>query len=329
MNKIAKIAIAASIIALAFTACGEKKKTDSNGKVNVVATIFSLYDFSRAVAKEQANITMLTPPGSSIHSYEPSPADIKNIQNSDIFLYIGGENDAWVERLLSALDTSKMKVVRLFDFVKLYEEEEKEGMQAEEEEKESDPLQPEGGEHGKLEIEYDEHIWTSPKNAVVMLNAIRDALCAKDSANCEKYKENAQNYALQIEETSKELSQTVSSAKRKQIVVADRFPFLYLTKEYGLDYVAAFPGCSDQSDASVATIAFLIKTVENNKVPYIYYAELSNRNTAEAVAERTGAKMLLLHSYHNVSKQDFENGVTYLDLLKQNVANLKTGLLAE
>jgi len=326
MDKIARIAIAASIIALAFTACGEKKKpVDSNGKINVVATIFPLYDFSRAIAKEQANITMLTPPGGSIHSYDPSPADIKNIQNADIFLYIGGENDAWADRLLSALDTSKMKVVRLFDFVKLYEEEEKEGMQAEE--KEVDPLQIE--EHGKLEVEYDEHIWTSPKNAVVMLNAIRDALCVRDTANCEKYKGNAQNYTLQIEEASKELSQIVSSAKRKQIVVADRFPFLYLTKEYGLDYVAAFPGCSDQSDASVATIAFLIKTVENNKVPYIYHAELSNRNTAEAVAERTGAKMLLLHSYHNVSKQDFESGVTYLDLLKQNAANLKIGLLAE
>jgi len=327
MDKIARIAIAASIIALAFTACGEKKKpVDSNGKINVVATIFPLYDFSRAIAKEQVNITMLTPPGSSIHSYEPSPADIKNIQNADIFLYIGGENDVWAKRLLSALDTSKMKIIRLFDFVKLYEEEEKEGMQAEEEEK--DPLQPEA-EHGKLEVEYDEHIWTSPKNAVVMLNAIRDALCVRDTANCEKYKGNAKNYTLQIEEASKELSQIVSSAKRKQIVVADRFPFLYLVKEYGLDYVAAFPGCSDQSDASVATIAFLIKTVENNKVPYIYHAELSNRNTAEAVAQQTGAKMLLLHSYHNVSKQDFENEVTYLDLLKQNVANLKTGLLAE
>jgi len=128
-------------------------KASSDGKINVIATIFPLYDFSRAAAKEQINLTMLTPPGSSIHSYEPSPADIKKIQNADLFLYIGGENDVWAERLLSALDTSKMKIVRLFDVVKLYEEEEKEGMQPEEEQE----------EHGKLEIEYDEHIWTSPK----------------------------------------------------------------------------------------------------------------------------------------------------------------------
>jgi len=309
-------------LCIIFTiSCKEEKvqKASTNGKLNVVATIFPLYDFTRAVAKEQANIAMLTLPGSSIHSYEPSPADIKTIQNADIFLYIGGENDAWVERLLSTLDTSKMKIVRLFDVVKLFEEEEKEGMQPEEEEE----------EHGKLEVEYDEHIWTSPKNAVLMVNTITDALCEKDTLNCEKYKENSQSYNSQIEELSKEISQTVSSAKRKQIVVADRFPFLYLTKEYGLDYVAAFAGCSDQSDASAATIAYLIKSVKDNNIPYIYHVELSNLNTAETVAEQTGAKLLLLHSYHNVSKQEFESGTTYVDLLKQNAANLKIGLLTE
>jgi len=300
------------------TSCEKQKmpKASTDGKINIVSTIFPLYDFSRAIAKEQANIKMLTPPGSSIHSYEPSPADIKNIQNSNIFLYIGGENDVWIERILSTLDTSKMKIVRLFDFVKLYEEEEKEGMQAE-------------AESGKLEIEYDEHIWTSPRNAVLMINAITGVLCEKDTTNCEKYKENSQTYVSQIDSLSKELSQIVGSAKRKQIVVADRFPFRYLTEEYGLDYAAAFSGCSDQSDATPATIAYLINTVKKNKVPYIYHVELSNRNTAEAVAEQTGAKMLLLHSYHNVSKQEFESGTTYLDLLKQNIANLKTGLLEE
>jgi zinc transport system substrate-binding protein len=306
-----KIPLFALCIILAIS-CGEKKKPkpSTDGKVNVVATIFPLYDFSRAIAKEQANITMLTPPGSSIHSYDPSPADIKNIQNADIFLYIGGENDAWIKRILSTLDTSQMKIVRLFNFVKLYEEE-----------GEIDPLQP--------EVEYDEHIWTSPKNAVLMINAIKDALCEKDTANCEKYKENSQNYALQIDSLSKELSQIVGSAKRKQIIVADRFPFRYLVEEYGLDYKAAFAGCSDQSDATPATIANLINAVKNNNIPYIYHVELSNKNTAEAIAEQTGAKMLLLHSYHNISKQEFESGTTYLDLLKQNIANLKTGLLEE
>jgi zinc transport system substrate-binding protein len=316
VRKLFVYALALSLFAMSCEKQKKEAKDFSKDKINIVATIFPLYDFARANAKGQANITMLVSPGSSMHSYEPSPADIKNIQKADVFLYIGGENDAWVNRILSTLDTSKMKIVRFFDLVKLYEEEEKEGMQKEE-------------EHGRLEIEYDEHIWTSPKNAVLMLNAITDALCEKDSANCETYRENSKNYISQIGELSAELSQIANSAKQKQIVVADRFPFRYLTEELGLDYAAAFPGCSDQSDASVATIAYLIKTVQKNKIPYIYHVELSNQNTAKAVAEQTGAKMLLLHSYHNISKQEFENGVTYLDLLRQNAANLRTGLLGE
>jgi zinc transport system substrate-binding protein len=313
-----------AVLAISCEKQAEKKQKESMqafGKLNIVATIFPLYDFARASAKESANIKMLIHPGASIHSYEPSPADIKSIHNADVFLYIGGENDAWVERILSTLDTSKMKIVRLFDFVKLYEEEEKEGMQVEEEEKAG------GDEKGKFEIEYDEHIWTSPKNAVLMIGEVANALCEKDVSNCEYYRENTGNYISQINELSGELSQIVNSAKRKQIVVADRFPFRYLTEEYRLDYAAAFPGCSDQSDASAATIAYLIKTVQKNKIPYIYHVELSSKKTAETVAEQTGTKMLLLHSYHNLSKQDFENGITYLDLLRQNTANLKIGLI--
>ncbi|MDR0516720.1 MAG: metal ABC transporter substrate-binding protein [Fibromonadaceae bacterium] len=316
MVKTLSLFVLATAFSLLMLSCEKKKNTEyAKGKVNVIATIFPLYDFARAVAKESANIKMLVLPGASIHSSEPSPADIKSIHNADVFLYIGGENDAWVKRILSTVDTSKMKIVRLFDFVKLYEEEEKEGMQSEENE-----------EKGKLKIEYDEHIWTGPKNAIAMISEIANALCEKDSLNCENYKENSQNYISQISELSNELSQIANSAKRKQIVVADRFPFRYLTEEYGLDYVAAFPGCSDQSEASLATIAYLIKTVQKNKIPYIYYAELSNRNTANAVAEQTGAKTLLLHSAQNLSKQDFENGVTYLDLQKQNAVNLRIGL---
>jgi zinc transport system substrate-binding protein len=327
MNKITP-ALSVSILLVVPVLCAilavscEDKKRDSklgSGKVNLVATIFPLYDFARATAKERANIKMLTLPGSSVHSYEPSPADIKNIQKADVFLYIGGENDAWVKRILSTLDTSKMKIVRLFDFVKLHEE-------AEELEKKEDDGDK---EHGKLEIEYDEHIWTSPKNAALMIDAIASALCERDSLNCKSYEKNSKDYISQIKELSNELSQIVNSARRRQIVVADRFPFRYLTEEYALDYVAAFPGCSDQADASVATIAYLIKTIKNNKIPYIYYVELSNRNTAQTVAEQTGAKMLLLHSGHNLSKQDFEKGTTYLDLLKQNVENLKIGLLED
>ena len=296
------------IFMLILTVSCEKKKKDaeqiSQNKINALATIFPLYDFARATAKEHANLTMLTLPGASVHSFEPSPADIKNIQKANLFIYIGGENDAWVERILNTLDTSKMKIVRFI-------------------EREDD--HDDHDEHN----EEDEHIWTNPKNAIAMLRAIAKVFCEIDSLNCESYGKNSENYISQISELADELSQITSAAKRKKIVVADRFPFYHLTQEYGLDYVAAFSGCSDQSDASAATIASLIKAVKAHKMPYIYHVELSNKNTAKTVAEQTGAKMLLLHSYHNLSKQDFESGITYLDLFKQNVANLKIGLLEE
>ncbi|MCL2101955.1 MAG: metal ABC transporter substrate-binding protein, partial [Fibromonadales bacterium] len=182
---------------------------------------------------------------------------------------------------------------------------------------------------GEIKVEYDEHIWTSPKNAALMLEAIAKAFCEKDSSNCENYEKNSKAYISQINELANELSQITKSAKRKKIVVADRFPFRYLTEEYGLDYAAAFAGCSDQADASVATMAFLIKAVKKENIPYIYHVELSNQNIARAIAEQTGAKMLLLHSYHNLTKQEFESGATYLSLLKQNVENLRIGLLED
>ena len=325
-RKILFFLIFALIFCVTLTISCEKKKNDAQqqqapqSKVNVVATIFPLYDFAKATAKEHANIAMLILPGASIHSFEPSPADIKNIQSADMFLYIGGENDAWVERILSTLDTSKMKIVRLFDYIKLYEEEEIDHNHRHNHKHK---------EKGEIKIEYDEHIWTSPKNAALMLEAIAKAFCEIDSSNCESYGKNSESYISQIAELSSELSQITNSAKRKKIVVADRFPFLYLTKEYELDYVAAFSGCSDQADASAATIAFLIKAIKKDKIPYVYHVELSNKNTAKTVAEQTGSKMLLLHSYHNISKQDFESGATYLDLFKQNVENLKIGLSEE
>lgn len=306
LKRISIFAVALCVLFLG--ACKDKEQAPKqDGKLNIVATIYPLYDFARATAKEQANIKMLAPPGSSIHAYEPTPADIESIQNADVFLYIGGENDAWVDRILSALDTSKMEIVKFFDFVKLYEEEIL--------------------EEGEEEAEYDEHIWTSPKNAVIMIDRIAETLCKKDSQNCNAYKENSKKYTDEINTVSEEIRQVINSASKKLIVIADRFPFLYFTKEYGLDFVAAFAGCSDQTDASPATIANLIKTVKDNNIPYIYYVELSNKNTAQIVAEQTGAKMLLLHSSHNLSKQEFEQGITYLDLLKQNTENLKIGFL--
>lgn len=312
MKKIISILLCAAIM-LGISACGSADVKSDNGKINIVATIFPEYDFARAVAGDNANIKMLVSPATEIHSFEPSPQDIAAVQNADLFIYIGGEGDAWVEKILSAVDTSKMTVLKMMDTVSVVEEEIVDGMEAEEE-SDSD------------EIEYDEHIWTSPKNAMSMVNAICGAISEIDKENADIYEKNAAAYNAEIQAVDDEIKQVVDAASKKMLVFGDRFPFRYFADEFGLSYYAAFPGCSGETDASAATVAKLVKRIEENSLPAVFYVELGNHAMADSIANQTGTKALMLHSCHNVSKEDFDNGVTYVDLMKNNVETLKEGL---
>lgn len=312
MKKIISILLCAAIM-LGISACGSADVKSDNGKINIVATIFPEYDFARAVAGDNANIKMLVSPATEIHSFEPSPQDIAAVQNADLFIYIGGEGDAWVEKILSAVDTSKMKVLKMMDTVSVVEEEIVDGMEAEEE-SDSD------------EIEYDEHIWTSPKNAMAMVNAICGAISEIDKENADIYEKNAAAYNAEIQAVDDEIKQVVDAASKKMLVFGDRFPFRYFADEFGLSYYAAFPGCSGETDASAATVAKLVKRIEENSLPAVFYVELGNHAMADSIANQTGTKALMLHSCHNVSKEDFDNGVTYVDLMKNNGETLKQGL---
>ena len=269
-----------------------------------------------AVAGDLADVTMLIDPGAEVHTFDPTTEDMIAIQHCDVFIYIGGENDAWVDTVLDSMDTSGKTVLRLMDYVSPVEEETVEGMQ-------HTHAEGEGHEH---EAEYDEHIWTSPKNAILMIDAIADALAGIDSAHKDAYAGNAQRYTAQVQQVDEQIRGIVDSASRKLIVVADRFPFRYFVDEFGLDYYAAFSGCSSESDVSAGTLAFLIDKVKEYDIPFVYYIELSNKQVAQAVCEQTGAQMLLLHSAHNVTKDDFDAGVTYLSLMQQNAINLEKGL---
>ncbi|MDR1796977.1 MAG: metal ABC transporter substrate-binding protein [Clostridiales Family XIII bacterium] len=292
-----------------------------SGRLNVVTTIFPEYDFARAVAAgTDAEVTLLIPPGTSVHSFDPSPQDVKTVQDADVFVYVGGESDVWADQILAGIDTGGMQIVRLIDHVQTYEEELKEGMQEEEEEADADANAAEEG------AEADEHVWTSPKNALVLLGVIADAMGAADPGNADAYGENAAAYAQELEAVDAEIEGVVASAGRKMIVVADKFPLRYFTEDYGLDYAAAFPGCSDQSDAGARTIAYLIEAVGREGLPYIYKVELTNGNVAEAIAEETGAEVLELNSCENLTKDDFDSGVTYVDLMRRNAAALEKGL---
>jgi zinc transport system substrate-binding protein len=292
---------------------GKKDRTIAdNGKINVTATIFPPYDFVRQIAGDRVNLTMLLPPASESHSFEPTPRDIITIQNSRLFLYIGGESDEWVDRILGSMNTKNMEILALIDTVDAVEEELVEGMEEEEEEEEG--------------IAYDEHVWTSPENAVRIVRAITGTLCEIDAANADYYRQNANAYIAKLEELDAAFKEVVAGAKRKTIVFGDRFPFRYFADAYGLSYYAAFPGCSTETEPSAATVAFLINKIKSEQIPAVFHIELSNERMAEAISEATGAKKLLLHACHNISKRDFENGVSYLDLMRNNVDILREAL---
>ena len=345
--------LAGAVLLTGCTAKTEKKdRSDKNkGKLKVVTTIFPEYDMVKAIAKDKVDLELMIKPGVDVHSFTPTPQDIKTVQNSDIFMYGGTEHDKWVENLTKSIDMKNKKVVKLVDGIKQLEEETVDGMKHEhnhdddkedehnhnhEHEKEhnhnhkhedsdecEDCKHNHENESGK---ELDPHYWTSPKNAIQMAKTVTNALVEKDPGNAEFYKENAKNYIKQLEDVDKELHDVVDNAKIKQVVIADRFPFRYLFKDLGLEYRALFSGCSVESTASAGQIKKMVDYVKENKIPVVYHIEMGKGELAETVAKNSGAKVKLLHSIHTVTKEDFDKGITYIDLMKQNVEALKEGL---
>lgn len=568
MKKLFSLLLSALLVLSLFSGCKNNNETVDDGRVKVVTTIFPPYDITRQVAGDKADIHMLLPSGSESHSFEPTPQDITRINKADVFIYIGGESDSWVDQILQSVDNENLKVVKLIDYVDTLSEEQVEGMQddghdhshdndhfednevtdrplsdwsgdwqsvypyledgtlkevmeqkaeaskgtAEEktadqyyeyykkgyqtkvekikindntmsftingktikatyeykgfqiftyesgskgvryqfeakgnsegapkfvqfsdhaisseksehfhiyfgdesfeelnkelenwptyypanlsgtqikeemlahesshnsESKETaktnelsltpviaeldedgnlkEPKTDENGvgtfsapvnnkasndgllrdESGKIipktartpaKGPIDEHIWTSPVNAKAMALVIAQTLEEADPENKETYQANVENYSKQLDELDSSFKDVVKNAKRKTIMVADRFPFRYLADRYGLTYFAAFPGCATECDASPATVAFLINKMKDEKIPVVFHIEFSNEKMADTIAEETGATKKLLHSTHNVTKEDFDNGITYLDLMKQNVETLKEAL---
>jgi zinc transport system substrate-binding protein len=314
LKKTFLILITAAVILFAVSGCKQKKdaKRNADGKINVTVTVFPPYDFVRQIAGDKVNLTLLLPPGAESHSFEPSPRDIITIQNSDIFIYVGGESDAWVNRILESMNTDNMKILAMIETVEAIEEEIVEGMEEEDEEEE--------------EPTYDEHVWTSPINAMLIVNAITELLCEADSVNADFYRKNTIDYISKLAELDNAFRKDTIGAKRNTIVFADRFPFRYFADAYGLKYYAAFPGCSTETEPSAATVAFLINKIKAEKIPVVFHLELSNERMADAISEETGAKKLLLHACHNVSKRDFDAGLGYLDFMRKNVENLREAL---
>ena len=291
-----------------FTACGTNSIAN-DGKITVVATNFALYDFARAVCGDACDVRMLLSPGSESHDFEATLADIALLAETDVFVYVGGESEEWVPDVLEAAGKSDVVQVRAIDLVETYVSA---GTESGHEHSEDD------GHHH----ETDEHIWTSIPNAIKIMEEIYRAVLRED----ETFENRNESYLAELLDIDADIRRTVETSAQDTLIFADRFPFRYFTEEYGLSYCAAFDGCSSAVEPSLATINTIIEKVNETGSSAVFAIEFSDRKTAEAVAVETGCEILEFHSAHNVSKADFESGITYADIMRKNAENLKIAL---
>ena len=320
MSREKKIVLIAIIILLLIgiviaISLRDRKIEEKGDKLNIVTTTFSCYDFSRQIVGDKANVNFLLGPGVEAHSYDPSAQDLIKIQNADVFIYIGGEMERWVEKILEVdtIDLSKVKLIKVTDCVETIEEIDVDGAEPEEEKEES---------HGA----FDEHIWASPENAKKMVKYLSEKFAELDDNNRAEYERNAESYIEKIADLQDKIKEIVDNKKRDRLVFGDKMPMQYFLNEYGLTASAAFNGCSSDAEPSVKTITYLVNKVKEENIPVVLYIELSTGKTAKSIANETGAKALQIQTLHNISKQDFEKGESYVTLMTRNLEVLREAL---
>ena len=318
MKKINKLLLAGLLFALATSSFAASKKS-------IVCTTFPQYDWITNILGNKAGsfeLTLLLNNGTDLHSYQPSVRDIAKISTCDLFVYVGGESDEWVEKVLAGAKNKSMLVVNMLEALgdQIYEEELVEGMQGEEEEEEGDE------EEGP---EYDEHIWLSLKNAAVLTQLLSQNIQKLDSKNAIEYKRNADTYISKLSALDSQYSNEVAGAKFNTLLYADRFPFRYLTEDYSLKYYAAFIGCSAESEASFETIIFLADKLKQLELPAVLTLEKSDRKIAKTVIEASGkkdVKILEMDSIQSVTQKEIKAGKNYLNTMEKNLETLKAAL---
>ena len=311
MKKLYSVLLALFLIFCAG-GCGTQPADPQSG-LSIVTTVFPAYDFARQIAGERAEVTLLLPPGAEAHSFEPTAKDMARIQSADLFFRNGGESEAWAEKLLDSGES--IRSLAMLDCVDALEEELAEGMQSSHE------------EHGEDdETEYDEHVWTSPRNAVRICEELCAELCEIDPEGESFYRENLRSYSEKLQALDAAFRLAVDEGRFHTVIFADRFPVRYFVEEYSLTYYAAFPGCAEDTEPSAKTVAFLIDRVRQEGLPAVFYIEFSNEKMADMICEDTGCEKLLFHSCHNVSADELRAGVGYLELMQKNLEALKEAL---
>lgn len=343
--------------------CGKTTEKEDNYRLKIVTSLFPYYDMARAVIGDVKGIDlkMIVTPGQDSHSFEPTPSDVIQMENADVLIYNGGSLETWIDTLLDSLNNKNQIQMKMMDYVDVLNEEIVEGMDTRFEEHDHEEHSHKEDNHNKENHkedshseenhkednhsedssndsefhnedseeeheETDEHIWTSPVNEIIMTKKICETLSKALPEEKENFQKNAENYISQLKELDNEFRTIVENAKTKEIIFADKFPLQYFAKEYGLKYYAAFPGCGSDMEPSAKTIAFLVDKIKEDNIKAVFYLELSSHIVADAIETDTGAKPLQFNSCHNITQKQFDSGVTYVDLMKENVNNLKIAL---
>lgn len=348
---------------LGMAGCGKTTEKEDNYRLKIVTSLFPYYDMARAVIGDVKGIDlkMTVTPGQDSHSFEPTPSDVIQMENADVLIYNGGSLETWIDTLLDSLNNKNQIQMKMMDYVDVLNEEIVEGMDTRFEEHDHDEHSHKEDNHNKEKHkedshseekhkednhsedssndsefhnedseegheETDEHIWTSPVNEIIMTEKICETLSKALPEEKENFQKNAENYISQLKELDNEFRTIVENAKTNEIIFADKFPLQYFAKEYGLKYYAAFPGCGSDMEPSAKTIAFLVDKIKEDNIKAVFYLELSSHIVADAIETDTGAKPLQFNSCHNITQKQFDSGVTYVDLMKENVNNLKIAL---
>ncbi len=323
----------AAATALTLCACAPTGEDAEDGRLQVVCSLFPYYDFVREIGGAYVSPHLLVAAGREAHSFEPTPMDVIRVSRADVFVYNGGEGEQWVDEILDSAGENIPTVLRMMDYADTLTEE---PLAGHDDHDHADHDHEHDDDHDSDDIEYDEHIWTSPVQAMKLCGAICDALCAADPAHAAAYRSNLQEYLGQLAELDAAFRQVCGEKKRSLLVFGekkrsllvfgDRFPLLYFCREYGLDYRAAFHGCSSDTEPSLYTLKFLIDRVNEQDIPVVYALELSSRKVADAIAETTGAKVETFYSCQTVSQADWAAGEGYVSLMRRNVAALREGI---
>ncbi len=308
-KKIAALSLFLFCFVVTF-ACAQDAQSSS--KLEVVTTLFPTYDFAKEIGRDKVNVSLLLPPGVESHTFEPKPNDIVRINKADIFIYTGKYMEPWVGDILKGISNKNLVVVDASKGIVLMDDEE------------HDEEEHEHGHHhhgGK-----DPHIWVDLANDQIMVDTIAEALSEKDTANSIFYLNNAKEYNAKLADLDRRFKETLSTAKHKTIIYGGHFAFGYFAKRYGLEYISPYDGFSPNAEPSPKAIAELIKTMKESGQKYIYHEELLDPKVARVISQETGAKLELLHGAHNVSKDELNRGVTFIDIMEDNLEKLKVGL---